>query len=129
MKGSELAYCGLNCQKCPVFIATKDNDNALRLRTASEWSKDYSEILETFGLDNLKPDDINCHNCRSKDAHFMGCEKCSIRPCCQEKNLITCAGCNEYESCNKLKDFFSFDVHFPAKKNLDRIRSGSEPRA
>jgi len=50
MKESDLAYCGLNCSKCPVLIATT--------------------------------------------------------------------------TCDILKGFYSFDVHLPAKYNLDRIRSG-----
>lgn len=124
MKESDLAYCGMNCPKCPVFIATARDDDALRQKTAREWTNLYAEILKTVGIDSLKPEDMNCRGCRSKSGRFFGCEKCSIRPCCQEKNLVTCAGCSEYESCDMLKGFYSFDVHHPAKNNLDRIRSG-----
>jgi hypothetical protein len=126
MKESDLAYCGLSCNKCPVFIATANDDNALRLRTAREWSQHYSEILESVGIGKLKPEDINCEGCRSEGTHFFGCKNCSIRPCCQKKNLVACAGCPEYESCDMLKSFFSFEAHYPAKKNLDKIRSGTE---
>lgn len=124
MRESDLAYCGLNCNKCPVFIATTRDDDALRQRTARGWTDLYAEILEAVGIESLKPEDMNCHGCRSDLGHFFGCDKCAIRPCCQEKNLVTCAGCNEYESCNILKGFYSFDVHRPAKDKLDTIRSG-----
>ncbi len=90
MKESDLAYCGLNCHKCPVFIATARDDDALRQKTAREWNNRYAEILRTVGIDSLKPEDINCRGCRSESGHFLGCEKCIIRPRCQEKNLVTC---------------------------------------
>lgn len=123
MKETDLACCGLNCLKCPVFIATARNDDELRQKTAREWTDLYAEILKTVGIDRLKPEDMNCHGCRSESGHFLGCEKCPIRSCCQGKNLVTCAGCREYESCDMLKGFYSFEIHHPAKGNLDRIRS------
>lgn len=124
MKESGLSYCGLICSKCPIFIATIRNDDALRQKTAREWTDLYAGILESVGIESLKSEDMNCHGCRSEHGRFFGCEKCAIRPCCQKKNLITCAGCPEYESCDLLKGFYSFDIHRPAKEKLDRIRSG-----
>lgn len=126
MKESDLAYCGLNCSKCPVLIATIRDDDALRHKTAMEWTDLYAVILKSIGLDSLKAEDVNCHGCRSEGVIFSACEKCPIRPCCQEKSLVNCAGCREYEACDILKGFYSFDVHLPAKKNLDRIRSGGD---
>lgn len=124
MKESDLAYCGMICNKCPVFIAAATNDDALRQKTARDWTNRYAEILKTVGIESLKPEDINCHGCRSEHCHFFGCEKCAIKPCCLEKNLITCAGCQEYEFCDILKGFYSFDIHRPAKDRLDKIRRG-----
>lgn len=124
MLESDIAYCGLNCHKCPIFIATATDDDALRQKTAREWADLYAEFLKLVGIESLKPEDMNCRGCRSESGHFFGCEKCPIRPCCQEKNIVTCAGCIEYESCDTLKGFYSFEVHHPAKHNLDKIRSG-----
>ena len=125
MNESDLTYCGMSCSKCPIFAATKADDDELRKKIAREWSSQYAEILQTFGVDRLNPEDINCNGCRSDEGHFKGCRKCAIKPCCQERKLATCAGCREYESCDSLKGFFSFEVHKPAKKNLDRIRRRS----
>lgn len=124
MKESDLAYCGMDCSKCPVFIATAKDDDTLRQKTARDWTVRFADILETVGIESLKPEDINCHGCRTEQGRFFGCDKCAIRPCCQEKNLVTCAGCREYESCDILKGFYSFDIHRPAKNKLDRIRGG-----
>jgi hypothetical protein len=113
----------MNCQKCPIFIATERDDESLRQKTAIEMANLYADILETFGIDSLTPEDINCLGCRSEIGRFFGCERCSIRQCCREKSLVTCANCQEYESCDTLKGFCSFEAHRPAKKNLDKIRS------
>ena len=37
--GKMLAMCGLDCAACPAFIAHKTDDQALRVKTAAEWSK------------------------------------------------------------------------------------------
>ena len=39
-----LAYCGINCGGCGAFLATKNNDNAQRIKTAEEWSKQYGHL-------------------------------------------------------------------------------------
>jgi len=37
-----LAYCGVNCRECPVFTATVNDDDELRLKTGKEWGELYS---------------------------------------------------------------------------------------
>lgn len=121
MKTSALGYCGLNCEDCPVFIATVNDDNNLRLKTARGWSSLYAEFL---GKDGLKSEDMNCRGCRSESGLFIGCMNCPIRKCCREKNFITCASCSKYETCGMLNGFFTYH-HQHAKDNLDRIREYS----
>ena len=61
MEEVELAYCELDCEKCPAFIATANDDDALRQKTAKDWSSLYAEILAQVGIvEALKPEDINC---------------------------------------------------------------------
>jgi hypothetical protein len=61
MKEVELAYCGLDCEKCPAFIATANSDDALRQKTAVKWASLYAEILAQVGMiEALKAGDINC---------------------------------------------------------------------
>jgi len=121
METQALAHCGLNCEQCPVFIATADNNDDLREETAKEWSKLYGAYLSaTLGGDRLKPEDMNCTGCRSEGERFVGCINCPIRRCCREKGFVTCASCNRYEVCDMLNGFFS--VHEEAKNNLERLR-------
>jgi len=122
MSETTLSYCGIDCDKCPVFIATSKDDNVLRQKVASEWSNLYAEILESFGIHSLKPEDMNCCGCRSERGLFIGCASCSIRKCSREKGFVTCASCDGYESCDMLNAFYSFKIHQSAKENLDRMR-------
>jgi len=122
MSETAIAYCGLNCDKCPVLIATSRDDDSLRQKTVEELFDLYGDILESFGIHSLKPEDINCRGCRSERGLFIGCASCSIRKCCQDKGFVTCADCDEYESCDTLKGFYSFKIHQTAKENLDRLR-------
>jgi len=114
-----LAYCGLNCKDCVVFIATVNDDNELRRKTAEEWGKTYAEYI---GKKYLSVEDMNCQGCRSDgDLRFIGCTNCPIRKCSQEKNLDTCADCDEYETCAMINGFFTTSPE--AKENLDQIRA------
>ncbi len=49
-------YCGLDCNICEGFIATRDNNDEIRKKLAKEWSNDEYK---------LKPEDINCLGCHS----------------------------------------------------------------
>jgi hypothetical protein len=119
MEAMRLAYCGLNCTECPVFIATVNNDTELKQRTADEWGKLYAEYI---GKKELAVADMNCQGCQStSDIRFIGCENCPIRKCSKGKNLVSCADCTEYEVCEMLKGFFSSAPQ--AKENLERIRT------
>lgn len=117
-----LAFCGIDCEKCPVRIATSKNDDRLRQETAKEWSNLYAEILESFGIHSLNVKDMNCCGCRLDHGLFIGCASCSIRKCSQDKGFTTCASCDDYESCNMLNAFYSFKIHQSAKDNLEKIR-------
>lgn len=90
-----IAFCGLNCEKCDAYVATKKNDNALREKTAKLWSElNQAEIL---------PEHINCEGCRMNGAKTVFCESlCEIRKCAQIKALESCAACTEKAECKKL---------------------------
>ncbi len=119
MNISALGFCGLNCEECPVFIATARNDDALRQKTAREWSRLYTRYLKR----NLRTEEMNCGGCRSERGLFTCSRDCPIRMCCQERELATCADCDEYTKCDILNGFFTFH-HQNAKDNLERIRTG-----
>ncbi len=69
-----IAFCGLCCTECPTYLATKNNDNDARKKTAEMYS-------EKFGFD-MKPEDINCDGCLSEGGMLISyCQTCDIRKC------------------------------------------------
>ena len=90
-----IAYCGLDCEKCDAYIATKNNDQALREKTAKLWAE----------LNNapILPEHINCEGCHVDGKKTMFCESiCSIRQCALKKGVTTCGDCAEMEKCPTL---------------------------
>lgn len=108
-----IAYCGLICTDCPAFIATQQNDDNKRLKTAKAWSKE-------FGAE-IKPEDINCDGCLTNNGRlFKHCKVCEIRQCGQEKNIDNCGHCSDF-ACDKLD--FVFNAVPSAKKVLQDIKN------
>ena len=90
-----IAYCGLDCEKCDAYIATKNNDQALREKTAKLWSK----------LNNVTilPEHINCEGCRTNGVKTYYCDTlCAIRQCAMKKSVSTCGDCSQMEQCEKV---------------------------
>ncbi|MCL2066945.1 MAG: DUF3795 domain-containing protein [Treponema sp.] len=94
-----IAYCGLDCAECAAYKATQNNDQALREKTAAEWS-------QAHGF-NFTPDMINCTSCRGTGVKIGHCTACEIRKCASEKNLINCGTCGDYKTCKTINDFIS----------------------
>ena len=90
------AYCGMNCAECAAFIATKNDDQTLREKTALEWSEpDYK----------CTPEMINCAGCKSDGMLFRYCSECEVRKCALSKGVATCEECSELKTCKIFKDF------------------------
>ena len=110
-----IAFCGLDCSKCEAFIATANNDDALRARVAKEWT-------ETFNTP-MTPEDINCTGCRSTGVKVRHCEStCEIRKCATGRAIETCADCSEFP-CPRLTPLFQFAPH--AESTLRSLRKRS----
>jgi Protein of unknown function (DUF3795) len=106
-----IAYCGLVCSSCPAFIATRNNDDAGRKKTAAYYAQKY-------GL-SLKPEDINCDGCKSETGRLIGyCQSCEIRKCNRAKGMDNCAVCDA-RPCEKLLKFHEFSTE--AKAAFDAL--------
>ena len=91
-------YCGLDCTKCPAYIALKTDDNDLRIKTAKEWTVKFNA--------QFSPEMINCTGCKSAEKPQCGyCGMCPIRACGQKKNVEKCISCLDFEKCETRKDF------------------------
>ncbi len=107
-----ISFCGLECTACPAFIARKEDNDALRKKTAEEWSKQFRM--------EFSPESIDCEGCLSTGVHGPYCGICEIRKCGLEKDINNCAYCDDY-GCEKLAKVHEMDAE--CKKRLDDIRS------
>ncbi|MGD0279139.1 MAG: DUF3795 domain-containing protein [Smithella sp.] len=116
MMETMIAYCGIICSKCPVYLATQADDDKAREGVAKLWSEQY-------GMD-IKPQDANCDGCLSRGGRlFSHCRSCAIRVCGMDRKVSTCAVCADY-ACGKLKDFHAVAPH--AGRLLEKLRLKSE---
>ena len=78
-----IGYCGLDCESCDAYLATVNDDQALRERTAKVWAElNHAPIL---------PEHINCEGCRMNGAKTVFCDRlCGIRQCAIKKGVATC---------------------------------------
>lgn len=108
-----ISYCGIICTECPGYIATQNDDDEARKKTADEWSKNYNA--------DVKPEEVNCDGCLSNTGRLIGhCRVCEIRKCGQDKKIKNCAYCDEY-ACEKLSQFH--EMAKDAKTKLEDIRN------
>jgi len=108
-KEKYIGMCGLDCSSCPAFIATfiatKNNNDSLREKTAKEWTERYRK--DGRNRPTVKAEDINCNGCLSDGPIYLYCRQCKIRQCGLEKKITNCRKCTNYNSCDKLKELQS----------------------
>ena len=112
-----IAYCGLTCQTCPIYLAT-------RVESQEEQGKMRSEIAqlcrEQYGMAYESEDIIDCDGCRTDEGRlFSACKDCTIRNCARQKGVESCAYCEEY-ACERLEAFFASEP--TARIRLDELR-------
>ena len=107
----QIAICGLDCEKCDAYIATKNNDQSLREKTAKLWSElNHASIL---------PEHINCEGCRMNGAKTLFCSTmCEIRKCAVAKGIETCGYCPEKDICPKVNAIWQNNPQ--ARENLQK---------
>lgn len=116
-----IGHCGVTCTDCPIFKATKMNDDAERNRVAELWTKEYGHPLWTKEYGHPLPEDINCEGCLTRGTRVFNYTKiCEIRKCGQERNVKNCAYCDDYK-CEKISKLH--EQAPKAKETLDQTRS------
>lgn len=103
-----IAYCGLDCEKCDARIATMNNDNELRIKTAKKWS-------ELNGIE-ITPEMINCVGCRVDGIKTPYCNSmCPIRKCAVDKKFENCGKCADLDKCK--------DISMITSNNADALKN------
>lgn len=112
-----ISYCGLICERCAIYLATREEDEQKRYEVRAEIAQ---QIQKHYGRE-CKPEDVNdCDGCKAETGRLF-CTSCEIRECARQNAFENCAYCDDYP-CEKLEKLFTTDAG--AKKRLDRIRSG-----
>lgn len=94
-----IAFCGLDCEKCDAYLATINNDAALRESTAKLWSEMNNAPITA--------EMINCMGCRVDGVKTPYCESmCAIRQCALKKGHETCGVCPEVDRCDAVGPVF-----------------------
>ena len=106
-----LAPCGLDCSQCDCYIATINNDLALKTKLADQ-------AREHQGMD-IKPEDLNCVGCIMEGAHISYVDDCKIRACVLSRKLANCAYCVDYP-CPEVTAFHKMAPK--AKVNIENTR-------
>lgn len=105
-----IAICGLDCETCDARIATLNNDDTLREKTAKLWSE-MNEVLITADM-------INCEGCRVQGVKTPYCNTlCPIRQCALKKELDTCGDCPKMDCCETVGA-----VHKNNKEARERLK-------
>lgn len=104
-----IAYCGLDCEKCDAYIATINNDDALREKTAKLWAEMNNAPITA--------EMINCMGCRMNGVKTPFCDSlCEIRQCALKKDVDTCGDCSEIRTCKIVGEILKSSKE--AKDNL-----------
>jgi hypothetical protein len=114
-----IAYCGLECDSCPIHQATfepdKHRQQALRKSIAEQCS-------QLYGMNMQLEDVSDCDGCLSNSGRlFSGCNQCEIRKCAIRQNILNCAICSDFV-CSILKEHFLHDPD--AQIRLEKIHQG-----
>ncbi len=112
-----IAFCGLSCQACPIYLATRQTDRRTQARLRADIVR---QCQEQYHLNFTLEDITDCDGCRTAGGRlFSACKSCPIRQCAIKKGLESCAYCSQY-ACASLEEFFKSDAE--ARTRLDEAR-------
>jgi hypothetical protein len=84
-----LAPCGVYCETCRIYRATRDNDHELIKKLLDAYEGKIS------GLEKISEEDGQCEGCLSEDVSIF-CRECSVKDCTREKGYSGCHECDDF---------------------------------
>jgi hypothetical protein len=110
----DIAYCGLKCNSCPLYISTINNDEEMKKKLMV----DYSTDLCTFTLEDMYCE--GCHDPRTADRKM--CSDCEVKKCASQYTISTCAECSIYP-CEIIEKYVP--IGSDNRSLLDQLSIGS----
>lgn len=107
-----IAPCGIDCSVCDAFIATRDNNAALKQKLADNFKKQFGKDISFAELD--------CDGCSPEGRHIGFCARCAIRSCAFGKGYATCAECSEFP-CDQ--GSFIWTTNSKSRATLEALRN------
>ena len=112
MNRNMIGCCGLDCEKCGAYLATINDDDEMRVKTAKLWSE--------WNNCEIPPEAINCTGCRGDGVKAYYCsELCAIRKCALGKGYETCAECEKLDNCGTVAEIHNNSDE--AAENLKKL--------
>ena len=69
-----LAYCGLKCGGCPIYLATRETDKEKQAKMRVQMAE---FISEEYGIPTKPKDVTDCDGCKASSGRlWSGCSKC-----------------------------------------------------
>jgi hypothetical protein len=118
-----IAYCGLTCQTCPIYLATRQRNREQQLRMRMEI---IQFCKEQYGFQYKLSDITDCDGCLTESGRlFSTCKSCDIRKCARKKKIDNCGHCPDY-ACKDLLAFFEINPDAKTRLDLSRLASRGE---
>ena len=112
-----LAYCGLDCETCPIHLATIEKDKNIQFEMRKSIAKKCSEV---YNIEMLPEEITDCDGCKANTGRFFnGCNECSIQKCAITKTFESCGLCDVFP-CEILEQHFLYDPS--SKTRLEEVR-------
>jgi hypothetical protein len=113
----DMAYCGLMCDGCPIYLASREENEEKKRRMRVEIALKCNDLYQS----QYGPEDVtDCDGCKAESGRlFSGCRKCEIRACAVNRKIENCGRCGDYP-CDPLKKMFRTDPE--TKTRLDGLR-------
>jgi len=108
-----LAYCGIDCSKCPAYRGTVEGDVSL-----------LEEAARSFSNGAFEAEEWVCLGCPPADQQFIAkfCASCGVRSCAVGHGVQNCAACDDFDDCTLLREFIGDDDKLALKMKLLRRR-------
>ena len=112
-----IAYCGLACETCPTYLATRQEDDQERLQMRNDIVR---LCREHYGIEYGLSEITDCDGCRSEGGRiFSASATCTIRVCARNRKIENCAWCAAYP-CGPLEKFLTREP--AARSRLEAMR-------